>query len=49
MMKSGANSHNLEISNIMESDEGIYKCGVSNKGGSIESNPATITVYGEYY
>ncbi|XP_065918156.1 contactin-3-like isoform X3 [Dysidea avara] len=43
---SGANSNMLRITNIEESDEGVYKCVVSNKGGQVESNPATITVYG---
>ena len=42
-----ATSRILRISNIMESDEGVYKCVASNKGGRVESNPATITVYGE--
>jgi len=45
---SGANSNMLRITNIEESDEGVYKCVVSNKGGQVESNPATIVVYGEY-
>jgi len=43
---SGANSNMLSITNIEESDEGVYKCVASNKGGQVESNPATITVYG---
>jgi len=43
---SGANSNMLRITNIEESDEGVYKCVASNKGGQIESDPATITVYG---
>ena len=43
---SGANSNMLRITNIEESDEGVYKCVASNKGGQVESNPATITVYG---
>ena len=30
----------------MESDEGVYKCLASNKGGRDESNSASITVYG---
>ena len=37
----------LEITNITESDEGVYKCVASNKGGRAVSNPATITVYGK--
>ncbi|XP_065918202.1 receptor-type tyrosine-protein phosphatase S-like isoform X7 [Dysidea avara] len=43
---SGANSNMLNMTNIEESDEGVYKCVASNKGGQVESNPATITVYG---
>ena len=43
---SGVNSNMLRITNIEESDEGVYKCVASNKGGQVESNPATITVYG---
>ena len=43
---SGANSNMLRITNIEESDEGVYKCVASNKGGQVESNPATITIYG---
>ncbi|XP_065918194.1 contactin-3-like isoform X2 [Dysidea avara] len=43
---SGTNSNMLRITNIEESDEGVYKCMASNKGGLVESNPATITVYG---
>ena len=31
----------------MELHEGVYKCMASNKGGMVESNPATVTVYGE--
>ena len=42
-----ANSSMLEITIITESDEGTYKCVVSNNGGMVESNPATITVYGK--
>ena len=52
MMVSRANSNILRIKNIMESDEGVYKCVVSNsndKGVTVESNPASITVYGEYF
>ena len=42
-----ANSRTLKITNTMESDEGVYKCVVSNKGGMDESNSATVTVYGK--
>jgi len=45
---SGANSNMLRITNIAESDEGVYKCVASNKGGQVESDVATVTVYGEY-
>ena len=44
---SDANSDILRITNTMESDEGVYKCVVSNNGGRDESNTATVTVYGE--
>ena len=44
---SDVSSNMLEITNITESDEGVYKCVASNKGGRVESNPATVTVYGE--
>ena len=44
---SDANSRILRITNITESDEGMYRCVVSNKDGMVESNPATVTVYGE--
>ena len=43
---SGANSNMLRITNIKESDEGVYKCVVRNRGGQVESTAATITVYG---
>ena len=42
-----ANSRILRITNVTESDEGVYKCVASNKGGMVESNPATVTVYGK--
>ena len=47
-MLSGADSNILIINNINKSDEGMYKCVANNKGGMVESNPATVTVYGEY-
>ena len=42
------NSRILKITNITESDEGVYKCVAGNKGGMVESDPATVTVYGEH-
>ena len=44
---SNADSSMLKITNVMESDEGVYKCVASNKGGRDESNSATVTIYGE--
>ena len=44
---SGASSSMLKITNIMELDEGIYKCIVSNKGGQVNSIPSSVIVYGE--
>jgi len=44
---SGANSNMLRITNIEESDEGVYKCVASNKGGQAESDIATVTVFGK--
>ena len=44
---SGAISNKLRITNIEESDEGVYKCVASNKGGQVESNTATVIVYGK--
>ena len=46
---SDANSRILKITNITELDEGVYKCVASNKGGMVESNPATVTVYGKQW
>ena len=45
---SGANSRILIINSTDQADEGVYKCMATNTGGMVESNPATITVYGEY-
>lgn len=42
-----ASSHILRITNITESDEGMYKCVAKNKGGMAVSNAAAITIYGE--
>ena len=43
---SGANSSMLRITDIEESDEGVYNCVASNSGGQAESNTATVTLYG---
>ena len=45
---SGANSRILIINTTDQADEGVYKCVATNSGGMAESDPATITVYGEY-
>ena len=44
---SGASSNMLRITNIMELDEGMYQCVVSNKGGQVNSIPSSVIVYGE--
>ena len=41
------NSNVLRINEIKQSDDGIYKCIASNKGGNATSNPAMIKVYGK--
>ena len=41
------NSFVLTINEIRQSDDGIYQCIASNKGGNATSNPAMITVYGK--
>ena len=43
---SGDNSGVLRINEIKRSDDGVYQCIVSNKGGNVTSNPAMIRVYG---
>ena len=40
-------SPNLEFSFIAEDDEGVYHCIVTNNDGSVVSDNATISVYGE--
>ena len=40
-------SPSLKFSVITEDDEGIYRCIVTNNDGSVTSNNATISVYGE--
>ena len=41
------NSNVLRINEIKQSDDGIYQCIASNKGGNAISNPAMIKVYGK--
>jgi len=43
---SGANTNMLRITSIEESDEGMYKCVGSNKGGQAESDTAIVIVFG---
>ena len=40
-------SPNLNFSVITEEDEGVYHCIVTNDDGSVISDNATISVYGE--
>ena len=42
------NSSVLRINEIKLSDDGVYQCIVSNKGGNITSNPGLINVYSNY-
>jgi len=42
-------STKLMFTMIMEEDEGIYHCVVTNDDGSVVSDNATITVYGKSY
>ena len=37
----------LRINDIKQSDDGLYQCIASNKGGNVTSNPAKTTVYGK--
>ena len=50
-MRNGIISNNisnvLRINEIKQSDDGIYQCIASNKGGNATSNPAMIKVYGK--
>ena len=46
---SGVNTSVLTVPNVVESDEGQYYCIVTNEwGNSVESNNATLTVFGTY-
>ena len=46
---SGVNASVLTIPNVDKSDEGQYYCIVTNEwGNSVESNNATLTVFGTY-
>ena len=49
LVLSGANSSILRFAEIKESDEGVYKCVVSNKAGRVEASPAAVTVYGKQF
>ena len=40
------NSNVLSINKVKQSDDDVYQCIASNKGGNVTSNPAMITVYG---
>ena len=41
-------SPKLIFSVITEEDEGVYRCIATNDDGSVVSNNATISVFGEY-
>ena len=41
---SGATSNTLSIANVQESNEGLYRCVVTNDAGNTTSNPAQLTV-----
>ena len=43
---SGANLNIFSITNIQKSDDGVYECVASNKGGQAESDTAIETVFG---
>ena len=38
----------LNFSIVMEEDEGVYRCVVTNDAGSVISDNATVHVYSEY-
>ena len=41
---SGATSATYTISSVMETNEGMYHCVVSNGAGMVTSDPASLTV-----
>ena len=41
---SGKRNASLIISNVMEKDEGLYQCAVSNAAGVVTSSSVTLTV-----
>ena len=41
---SGATTNNLTIANVQESNEGMYRCVVTNDAGNTDSNAAQLTV-----
>ena len=47
VIMSDNNSFILTINEIRQSDDAMYQCIASNKGGNATSNLAMITVYGE--
>ena len=42
----GINTNNLTITDVRSSDDNTYTCVVSNRGGSVSSNAAQLTVTG---
>jgi len=42
-------SPKLIFSIIKEEDEGVYRCKISNHDGSVVTDNATVTVYGEQH
>ena len=41
---SGATTNNLTITNVQESNEGMYRCVVTNDAGNTNSDTAQLTV-----
>ena len=46
---SGKTENTLMITNVMESDTGMYNCTVMNQYGDIASSVASLVVTGMYY